>query len=168
MVKAVKTKDRSLFGQGLTDQLFDKSVVPVLVPLPVERAYSYALPEGVKAPPGSIVQVPLGPRQVAGVVWDGPSDGVEAKKLREVTHVFDCPPLKPELRRFIDWVADYTLSPPGLVARMALRASRRRAPSPLASPTPGAASLRQLRRRRSGRARVSPMRRASRPPSSMG
>ena len=131
LVKAVKTKDRSLFGQGLTDQLFDKSVVPVLVPLPVERAYSYALPEGVKAPPGSIVQVPLGPRQVAGVVWDGPSDGVEAKKLREVTHVFDCPPLKPELRRFIDWVADYTLSPPGLVARMALRAPTAFEPEPL-------------------------------------
>src|SRR6201982_4200378 len=31
------------------------------------------------------------------------------------------PPLKPELRKFIDWVSAYTLSPRGMVLRMALR-----------------------------------------------
>src|SRR5262249_59320061 len=31
------------------------------------------------------------------------------------------PPLKPELRNFIDWVSAYTLSPRGMVLRMALR-----------------------------------------------
>ena len=95
--------------------------VSVLVPLPSDRPYSYALPNGVEAPPGSIVAVPLGPRTVAGVVWDGPADGVDPKRLRAVSHVFDCPPLRPAMRRFIDWVAAYTLSPPGLVVRMALR-----------------------------------------------
>ena len=30
-------------------------------------------------------------------------------------------PLKPELRRFVDWVSGYTLSPRGMVLRMALR-----------------------------------------------
>ena len=31
--------------------------VPVLVPMPAEAAYTYAVPEGMSAVPGSIVQV---------------------------------------------------------------------------------------------------------------
>ncbi|MCQ0988890.1 primosomal protein N' [Jiella marina] len=115
---------------NFTDQLFPETVVPVLVPLPSERPYSYAVPEGMEVVPGSIVQVPLGPRQVAGVVWDAPTDPVDAKKLKPITHVFDCPPLDERMRRFIDWVADYTLSPPGLVVRMALRAPAAFDPEP--------------------------------------
>ena len=40
--------------------LFPAKTVPVLVPLPVDRPYSYAVPEGMVVEPGSIVQVPLG------------------------------------------------------------------------------------------------------------
>ena len=50
--------------------------VPVLVPMPAERPYSYAVPEGEHAPPGSIVRVPLGPREVAGIVRDVDGWGV--------------------------------------------------------------------------------------------
>jgi primosomal protein N' (replication factor Y) (superfamily II helicase) len=99
-----------------------RKIVPVLVPMPAERAYSYVVPEGAHVVPGSIVQVPLGPRQVFGVVWEGETDAVDPKKLKKITEVFDCPPLQYDMRRFIEWVADYTISPPGLVARMALRA----------------------------------------------
>ena len=94
------------------------SVVPVMVPMPAERPYSYAVPEGMRVEPGSIVRVPLGPREVAGIVWDGPGEAVAAKKLRAIAGVFDCPPIPEEMRRFVDWVANYTLSPPGMVARM--------------------------------------------------
>ena len=107
-----------------------RKVVPVLVPVPTEHAYSYLVPDGMAVEPGSIVKVPLGPRQVAGVVWDGASDAVDTKKLRAITHVFDCPPLDEAMRRFVDWVADYTLSPPGLVVRMALRAPAAFDPEP--------------------------------------
>ncbi|MDY8107603.1 primosomal protein N' [Fulvimarina sp. 2208YS6-2-32] len=111
--------------------LFPAPTVPVLVPLPVDGPYSYAVPEGMAVRPGSIVQVPLGSRQVAGVVWDADAGGsVDPKKLRAITRAFDCPPLTDEMRRFIDWVADYTLSPPGLVARMALRAPAAFDPEP--------------------------------------
>jgi primosomal protein N' (replication factor Y) len=105
-------------------------VVPVLVPTPAERGYSYALPDGVDAPPGSIVRVPLGPRQVAGIVWDNPTDDIDPKKLRLVEQVFDCPPIDEPMRRFVDWVASYTLTPPGLVARMLLRAPEAFDPEP--------------------------------------
>ncbi len=102
----------------------------VLVPMPAERPYTYAVPDGMQVGPGSIVQVPLGPREVAGVVWDADPGNVDPKKLRPITQAFDCPPLSDDMRRFIDWVADYTLSPPGLAARMALRAPAAFDPEP--------------------------------------
>jgi primosomal protein N' (replication factor Y) (superfamily II helicase) len=105
-----------------TDSKIEPEIVPVLVPMPAERAYSYVVPKGGHVEPGSIVQVPLGPRQVFGVVWEGETNAVDPKKLKSITEIFDCPPLKPDMRRFIEWVSDYTISPPGLVARMALRA----------------------------------------------
>jgi len=107
-----------------------QSVVPVLVPMPAERPYSYAVPEGVAVRPGAIVRVPLGPREVAGIVWDTPTDAVDPKKLRPISEVFDCPPIEEPSRRFVDWVASYTLSPPGLVARMFLRAPAAFDPEP--------------------------------------
>lgn len=129
-----------LFG-ALFDQSTDRSktgsaeptdAVPVLVPMPAPGPYSYSVPEDMVVEPGSIVQVPLGPRQVIGVVWDK-TDGasVDPKKLRPITKTFDCPPLRDEMRRFIDWVSAYTLSPPGLVARMALRAPAAFDPEPM-------------------------------------
>ena len=108
----------------------EKSAVPVLVPMPAPGPYSYGVAAGATVAPGSIVAVPLGPRLVPGVVWDGPAGKVDAKKLRAIDHVFDCPPLDASMRRFIDWLADYTLSPPGLVARMALRVPAAFEPEP--------------------------------------
>ncbi|WP_426233669.1 primosomal protein N' [Pararhizobium sp. DWP3-4] len=116
----------------LFDDLFARRVVPVLVPMPAPKPYSYAVPEGMAVEPGSIVQVPLGPRQVLGVVWDGIDDGsVDPKKLKAITRAFDCPPLARDMRTFLDWVATYTVSPPGLVARMALRAPAAFDPEPM-------------------------------------
>jgi primosomal protein N' (replication factor Y) len=65
--------------------------------------------------------VPLGPRIVIGAVWSQEPDDVPAEKVREVESIFDTPPLPEELMRFIDWVAEYTLSPRGMVLRMVLR-----------------------------------------------
>lgn len=101
--------------------------VPVLVPVAVDTAYSYHVPDGVVLKPGSIVRVPLGSREVVGAVWDagvwddGAARSVDSSKLRDISHVFDVPPLAMKMRRFIDWVARWTLSPPGMVLRMVLR-----------------------------------------------
>ena len=99
-----------------------QNTVPVLVPIPTEGPYSYSVPEGMLLAPGDLVKVPLGSREVTGVVWDGEETGVDPKKLRPVSEKHDCPPLQDDLRRFIEWVAGYTLSPPGMVLRMVLRA----------------------------------------------
>ena len=82
-----------------------RQAVPVLVPMPAERPYTYAVPDGMTVVPGSIVRVPLGPREVAGIVWDGDADAVDPKKLRPISEVFDCPPIDQDMRRFVDWIA---------------------------------------------------------------
>jgi primosomal protein N' (replication factor Y) len=106
------------------------AAVPVLVPVPAEAPYTYAVAAGQSAVPGAIVRVPLGPRMVAGIVWDGEAGNVDARKLRPIDHVFDCPPIPAAMRRFVDWVAAYTLSAPGFVARMILRAPEAFDPEP--------------------------------------
>ena len=93
--------------------------VCVLLPLPL-GPYDYAVPEGSALRPGDIVTVPLGPRDVTGVVWDAEPGGVDDAKLKDVGERFDVPPLPDGLRHLIDWVAAYTLAHPGAVLRMAL------------------------------------------------
>jgi len=42
-------------------------------------------------------------------------------RLKDIGAKLDIPPLRPELRKFVDWVSGYTLSPRGMVLRMTLR-----------------------------------------------
>src|SRR3982751_6873569 len=84
----------------------------------------YRVPHGMSVGPGSIVTAPLGPRQLTGVVWEPermPSDAeVGDNRLRNLLAVHDTPPLSDNLRRLIEWTADYYLAPPAAVLRMAL------------------------------------------------
>ncbi len=95
--------------------------VAVLLPIPTDGAYSYGVPEGMDLSPGDYVKVPLGTREVAAVVWDHQENNIDPKKLRNVISKFDCQPMKQEMRQFIEWIAGYTLSHPGMVLRMILR-----------------------------------------------
>ncbi|MDF2495029.1 MAG: primosomal protein [Sphingomonas sp.] len=84
----------------------------------------YRVPHGMSVEPGSIVVAPLGPRQLVGVAWEPermPSDAeVGDNRLRNLLAVADAPPLRPALRRLIEWTASYYLAPPASVLRMAL------------------------------------------------
>src|SRR5216683_3300321 len=96
--------------------------VSVLLPLPLGSAYDYRVPEGMNLTPGDFVAVPLGARETIGVVWDGAPGDVAESKLKPVAEKLDAPALSAELRRFVEWVANYTLTPPGAVLRMAMSA----------------------------------------------
>jgi primosomal protein N' (replication factor Y) len=97
--------------------------VSVLPLQPGLSALDYAAPPDLAPAPGDVFEVPLGPRRMAGVVWD---EGVYAAaaipdaRLRPVARRLDVPPLGAPLRRLIDWVADYYLVAPSSVVRMAL------------------------------------------------
>ena len=109
------------------------SRLPVLLPLPLSGAFSYSVPSDLELSAGEFVTVPLGRREVVGVVWDGSSDedGPPAEKLKPITARLDLPALTSAHRRFIDWVAGYSLAPPGAVLRMSLSS-----PGALAPPKP--------------------------------
>lgn len=70
---------------------------------------------------GDIVEVPLGPRRVAGVVWGKGEGQVPPEKMKPAGAIFDVPGFAPVFCDFIDWIADYTLSPKGAVLAMAMR-----------------------------------------------
>ena len=51
-------------------------------------------PTGMHVVPGSIVRVPLGPREVVGVVWDGDAEATSIRRsCGRSPQVFDCPPI---------------------------------------------------------------------------
>jgi primosomal protein N' (replication factor Y) len=96
--------------------------VSVLLPYPFAGPFDYALPEGLDAAPGALVVVPLGRRDVVGVVWDtAPDTNLPAHRLRPVAEVLAWPAMREDLRRLVDWIASYTLAPAGEVLAMALR-----------------------------------------------
>ena len=110
-----------------------------LLPVALDQAYSYRVPDELTLAPGDLVSVPLGARVATGVVWAenaSPNPRLD-NRMKDVEEKLDLPPLKPELRKFIDWVAGYTLSRPrhgaahgaahGRASRPRARARRRAA-----------------------------------------
>jgi primosomal protein N' (replication factor Y) (superfamily II helicase) len=126
--------------------------VSVLLPYPLAGPFDYRVPAEVDAQPGDVVLAPLNAREELGVVWDAPPDAaVPDRRLKALIGKVDTPPMRPALRRFIDWMASYTLAPPGEVMAMALRVVRApRVPATgwrPAEPLPDNARLNEGRRR---------------------
>jgi primosomal protein N' (replication factor Y) (superfamily II helicase) len=98
-------------------------VVDVLVPVALDKAYSYRAPAHLALAPGDLVTVPLGTRETTGIVWDRDPDAPAGGggNLKPVIARHDWPPLSAKLRKLVDWIAAYTLAPKGMVARMAMR-----------------------------------------------
>ncbi len=129
-------------------------VVDVLLPVALDQAYSYRVPDGMELAPGDLVSVPLGARTATGVVWaENPTPNPRLdNRLKYIEERLDIPPLKPELRQFVDWVSGYALAARGMVLRMCLRMGEHLGPARerlgvrLAGPPP--------QRRTAARARV--------------
>lgn len=115
----------------------------------------YAPRPGLDAPPGSIVRVPLGPREINGVVWEAdrlPVKEVDASKLRRINAVYDAPPLPERLRRLAEWVSAYYYAPLSSVVRMAM---------PIPSALDGARTITEYRLTGSEPQRLTPQRAAA-------
>jgi primosomal protein N' (replication factor Y) len=132
-------------------------LTPVVVDLPhhsgLGGALSYRHAEPL--PAGTLVQVPLGRREVMGIVWDAPretTDPVEPEACKPVAAVLDLPPLSEHWRALAIFAAEYyrrglgelalSVLPPELrkatpaaLARRAARLSRAPSRGPVA---PGA------------------------------
>src|ERR1700761_3089229 len=102
-------------------EILANPVVGILLPLPLAGAYDYKLPAGLNAARGALVSAPLGNREVLGVVWGAAEGHVGDNRLKVAEPLEGAPALPGKLCDFIDWVADYTLNPPGAILAMALR-----------------------------------------------
>jgi primosomal protein N' (replication factor Y) len=101
--------------------------IQVLVNTPAYSQMAGALSYSSKLTlaPGSLVRVPLGQRELLGVVWDPAedtaADTLDPNKLRPVTAVLDkLPPLNHAWRRLADFAAGYYQRSAGEVALAAL------------------------------------------------
>ena len=100
-----------------------------MLPLALPAPYDYLVPQGTRVEPGQFVIAPLGPVEYLGVVWTrpegaGPPD-IKPEKLRAIIELIDDVPKLPRVSLdFADWVANYTLSSPGMVLRMMMSAGR--------------------------------------------
>ena len=98
-----------------------------MLPLPLGGAYDYRVPDGLCLAAGDFVTVPLASRQISGIVWGVGEGQVAAHKTKDVTARLDTPPLPEASRRFVEWVARYTVCPPGAVLKMAMSVPAARA-----------------------------------------
>lgn len=101
--------------------------VHVIVPTPAHSMVAEPLSYRSELPlaPGTLLRVPLGKREVCGVVWDTPSDADGASlsngQLREVIGPMDgLPPMSPAWRELVAFAAGYYQRSLGEVALAAL------------------------------------------------
>ena len=92
----------------------------VLTPYPIDKAYDYALPEGLNGHAGSYVCVPLGSREIPAVIWGDGTGDVKPEKIKPIIANYHLPPLPDVHRKFLDWVAAYTMAPKGAVLKLTL------------------------------------------------
>ena len=102
-------------------------LVDVALPLPLFRAFTYVVPDSTRHPvePGARVVVPFRNRTAIGIVVERAAgvlgDGVVPKAILDVPD--PVPALKADLLAVCRWMADYYVSPVGLLLRAALPAA---------------------------------------------
>lgn len=95
----------------------------IALPLALDHAYTYAVPPGLVLAAGDCVKVPLGSRDMHGIVlairpFEVGRD--KAESLKSILKREDFPPLPEALLRFLARIAAYTLAPLGMVIKMAM------------------------------------------------
>ena len=98
--------------------------VQVVVPLPLDRAFTYRVPDALteKAQVGCRVVVPFGSRRLSGLITarDTPAPAGDFQ-IKDVADVLDeTPALNEELLRLTRWIADYYVCGHGEVVKTAL------------------------------------------------
>jgi primosomal protein N' (replication factor Y) len=121
-MKAQPKEERLKNGQAIP------RIARVLFTLPLPEPFDYEVPEGMELVKGALVAAPLTGRLLIGMVTDV-REGTSNRALKPVDHVLDAPPFSAELAEFLEFAARYTVHPPGVFFRMALRSTEALGPS---------------------------------------
>ena len=96
-------------------------LVEVALPIPLPRTFTYRIEHPVAE--GTRVRVPFSGRKLVGWVVGEAAPARELKRLRDVDRVLDeNPSVPPDVLRLCRWIADYYITPLGVVLRSALPA----------------------------------------------
>ncbi len=107
-------------------------IAEVLLPMgALPEPFDYAVPDGMEIGVGDQVVVPLGPREIRGVVCSVRDGTGHNRPLKPVLGVLDEPALPESAVEFVLWAARWTLSSPGEVLSVALRGLRIPPPRPM-------------------------------------
>jgi primosomal protein N' (replication factor Y) len=102
--------------------------VGVVLPMPFDEPLDYVVPGGMVLAAGDFVAVELGTRRTVGVIWGPGAQEIARSRLKEVTARLTVPPLPEAMRRFLGRAAEYTMTPPGMMLRLATRVPELGAP----------------------------------------
>ncbi|MCA7010567.1 replication restart helicase PriA [Wolbachia endosymbiont of Tribolium confusum] len=93
-----------------------KKAVDVLLPLPIDQLFSYAVEKNIEVSIGDYVVVPFGRKHLIGIVWKY-SDKSD-RELKCIEQKSDLPSIRPKLIEFAEWVAQYNVIPIGMLAKV--------------------------------------------------
>lgn len=100
----------------------ESKAMSVLVPYPVDKAYDYIVPKHMDVGIGDFVCVPFNGREIPAVIWGESTGEVTSKKLKHVISRYNIKPMNEVMKKFIDWVASYTMTPKGAILKMSMSA----------------------------------------------
>ena len=96
----------------------------ILVTKPFDQYFTYKYNINQKIKKGSIIVIPFGKKKdQLGVVYEvfaTVPKKIEKLHIKEIIHAFENICIDEKLMQFIDWIADYTLAPKGLVLKLIL------------------------------------------------
>jgi primosomal protein N' (replication factor Y) len=100
----------------------NRKIFSVAVALPVDKLYSYSIPEHLwpYASPGKRVLIPFGPRTVTGYLLEAEKEN-KALETKHILDILDDSPIFPAaMIPFFKWIASYYIHPVGQVISTAL------------------------------------------------
>lgn len=92
----------------------------ILLPLAIDYPFTYSNPEGLGLAVGDFVEVPFRGKPAIGIVWSLNDETAYQGQTKPIQRKLDIPALSDTFREFITWVSHYTLSPLGMILKMAL------------------------------------------------
>ncbi|QOD37937.1 replication restart helicase PriA [Candidatus Wolbachia massiliensis] len=90
--------------------------IDVLLPLPIDQLFSYAVEESVEILVGDYVVVPFGKKRLIGIVWK--YSDKSNRELKFIEKKINLPNIRSKLIAFAEWVARYNLIPIGMLAKV--------------------------------------------------